>query len=770
MKALKKRNQHSRTKRLLQLVLLGLVTGALPLQAMAAEPSEVAQKAADTSTEVQASATEEAKASESAAVPADTGADTHALGETVVTATRVAAPLSKVPANVTVITAKEIEKRSATSVRDILAREASVFVSPTADTKDGLMLRGHSSSDVLVLYNGQQVNAGFDGSLAWDSIPIDDIDRIEIVRGAGSSLYGGHAVAGVINIVTKTPPKDGELHGSVMTSYGTNNTWRRSLRVTGNEGKLSFRTGYEKRTTDGYPGYFAKGSVTTKATGTEAANTSLPRDAAGNYLVGSRGDKEKDNENITFGLRYDFSKDKYLDYSYTHADYRYDYNNPFTYLYDAAGNPIYNGYVKVDGKTIQAKYANYLGYHGERGQDMHALRYEDKKNAFKVELDYNDIYKEGYSSVSSSAPTSLDWEGAGERSSYPSKHYGIDLQKTWKLGNHTLLAGGAWMKDTMDYKNYHLSSWKDLSSVVGSPTVLSEGNLKSSALFFEDEYAFAPKWTLGAGLRYDRFDKADGYSSLLDSKTGSYKRKDYPDESFTAWSPKVALSYEPQKDMLLYMSFGKSFNPPSIFKLYRRASDAMSSVQPNPDLTPEVSDTYEIGFKQRLGSRLTWNADVFRIHTKDKIALGTQNGVKSYYNADSAFAKGFELGLNYRLTHDWQTYLNYTFESADLTTGGVTERDWDIPKHMLHMGLDWTKGRYNAGIDATYVSARQDVSATTGEYGAYDAYFLTNLYVNYKIEKNFKAQFTVNNLFDRDFYSGEAAYGRTYTFGLQLDF
>lgn len=753
-------------------VLLALLAGALPLQAQAA-PAEAQPAAAEAKDAEKAAEVEEAQAAPEAAKESaqpESGEEVHALGETVVTATRVAAPLSKVPANVTVITAKEIEKRSATSVRDILAREASVFVSPTADTKDGLMLRGHSSSDVLVLYNGQQVNAGFDGSLAWDSIPIDDIDRIEIVRGAGSSLYGGHAVAGVINIVTKTPPKDGELHGSVMTSYGTNNTWRRSLCVTGNEGKLSFRTGYEKRTTDGYPGYFAKGSVTTKATGTEAANTSLPRDAAGNYLVGSRGDKEKDNENITFGLRYDFSKDKYLDYSYTHADYRYDYNNPFTYLYDAAGNPIYNGYVKVDGKTIQAKYANYLGYHGERGQDMHALRYEDKKNAFKVELDYNDIYKEGYSSVSSSAPTSLDWEGAGERSSYPSKHYGIDLQKTWKLGNHTLLAGGAWMKDTMDYKNYHLSSWKDLSSVVGSPTVLSEGNLKSSALFFEDEYAFAPKWTLGAGLRYDRFDKADGYSSLLDSKTGSYKRKDYPDESFTAWSPKVALSYEPQKDMLLYMSFGKSFNPPSIFKLYRRASDAMSSVQPNPDLTPEVSDTYEIGFKQRLGSRLTWNADVFRIHTKDKIALGTQNGVKSYYNADSAFAKGFELGLNYRLTHDWQTYLNYTFESADLTTGGVTERDWDIPKHMLHMGLDWTKGRYNAGIDATYVSARQDVSATTGEYGAYDAYFLTNLYVNYKIEKNFKAQFTVNNLFDRDFYSGEAAYGRTYTFGLQLDF
>ena len=131
----------------------------------------------------------------------------HDLGETTVTATRVAEPVNKVPANVTVITAKELEKRHVFSLREALAREAGIYVAPTAEVKDGLELRGFSGPNILVMYNGQQLNTAFDGGVNWDSIPLSDIERIEIVRGASSSLYGGHAVAGVINIITKKPKK-----------------------------------------------------------------------------------------------------------------------------------------------------------------------------------------------------------------------------------------------------------------------------------------------------------------------------------------------------------------------------------------------------------------------------------------------------------------------------------------------------------------------------------------------------------------------------------
>ena len=94
----------------------------------------------------------------------------------------------------------------------------------------------------------------------------------------------------------------------------------------------------------------------------------------------------------------------------------------------------------------------------------------------------------------------------------------------------------------------------------------SGGSIISTALFVQDELALDTRWKLQLGMRYDRFDKKNGYSYVNDI------RKDYEDSAFNAWSPKFAVTYEPQKDTMLYVSFGKSFNPPSIYRLYRRST------------------------------------------------------------------------------------------------------------------------------------------------------------------------------------------------------
>ena len=687
--------------------------------------------------------------------------DPHDLGETVVTATRVEEPLAKVPASVTVITAKEMEKRQAFSLREALAREAGVYVSPTAETKDGLTLRGFSGKDVLVLYNGQQLNTAFDSSVNWDTIPMSEIERVEIVRGAGSSLYGGHAVAGVINIVTKAQAKDGALHGRAETKFGTNQTWQRSLSVTGGEGAFSFRLGYDARSSDGYAGYFSRG--TEAKSGKVSAYGDLRRSADGRYIIGSRGAKKKESENVTLSLRYDISDARFLEYAYLHSDYKYNYHDPFTYLVDAAGHPTFSGIVDADGTLVRARYSDYLGYYGERGQDLHRLRYEDAKNRFKLSAGYSDVYKEGYTSIPTSAG-SIDYQGPGARASYPSKNYNVDVQKVWPIGAHTLLLGGAWSKDEMEYTNQNLASWTDFSSVVGSPTMESGGSIVSSALFLQDTYAFAPKWELGLGIRYDRFDKKDGYS------VAGGVRRDYADKRFTSYSPKLSLSYAPKKNALVFLSYGKSFNPPSIYKLFRRAGDTMSSVQANPNLTPETAKTYEIGYKDKVSGRFSYSATLFQIDSDDTIALATQGGVKAYYNMNRGRTKGAEIAMKYDFSHDWHTYLNYTYETGTLTSGGVTRDNYDIPRHMVHTGIEWRKGRWDVVLDGQYVSARQSADVVTGEYGSEDAFFTANFALNYAIEQNFKAQLAVSNLFDRTFYAGVAASGRTVTFGLSLDF
>jgi iron complex outermembrane recepter protein len=356
--------------------------------------------------------------------------DEYALDDVTVTATKVEEKVKDVPASITVITAADIKKRHVTSVREILQNETGIYMAPTAETKDGISLRGFGSKNILVLYNGQQVNTSFDGGIAWDTFPIEEIERIEIVRGASSSLYGGHAVAGVINIITKSGKgKPGEIKTNLVVSGGSNRTWNRSIRVSGSASeKFDFNVGYEKRSTGGYRGYYTTASG--KPSGSAATTVDLPKLSDGTYIIGGRGRKDKQSENYFADFTYAMSPDKKLNFSYMHNTYRYNYLDAFTNAYDANGNGIFSGTVKTqEGTYVTLKPSSYLGYHGEREQDIYKLHYDDAKNKIKASIGISDITKEGYSSASSSANI-INWSGAGSSAQYPSKNYSTDFQKT----------------------------------------------------------------------------------------------------------------------------------------------------------------------------------------------------------------------------------------------------------------------------------------------------------------------------------------------------
>ena len=149
--------------------------------------------------------------------------NTFALDEYVVTATRTLKQLQEVPASVSIVTAKDIEERNVNSVQEALQNLLGVYMNPTAQS--GIQMRGFGGTDILVLIDGQQMNTTYNGSTNLNSIPIESIERIEVLRGAASSIYGGHAVGGVINITTKEAKKVG-THGEAVISYGSNDTWK----------------------------------------------------------------------------------------------------------------------------------------------------------------------------------------------------------------------------------------------------------------------------------------------------------------------------------------------------------------------------------------------------------------------------------------------------------------------------------------------------------------------------------------------------------------
>ncbi len=133
------------------------------------------------------------------------------MEEVVVTATMIEEPIREIPKNVTVITREDIEQASSNNVVDLLAREANLNLLSFfgTDKRASVDIRGFGAtgvSNVVVMVDGFRLNPPDLAGPDFSSVPLDQIERIEIVRGGGSVLYGDGAVGGVINIITKKGP------------------------------------------------------------------------------------------------------------------------------------------------------------------------------------------------------------------------------------------------------------------------------------------------------------------------------------------------------------------------------------------------------------------------------------------------------------------------------------------------------------------------------------------------------------------------------------
>jgi iron complex outermembrane receptor protein len=162
------------------------------------------------------------------------------------------------PANVTVITAADIRRSGASTVQEIIARAEGVTLLDARGfglESDGtLNLRGIVNSartNALVLVDGVRQNRLTGDEVHWQSIPVEQVERIEIIRGGGGTIYGEGALAGVINIITKQDgerPIEGE-EGAEIGSFGWRKAW---LSGRGRMGRVRYGAGYSRRLVGGY--------------------------------------------------------------------------------------------------------------------------------------------------------------------------------------------------------------------------------------------------------------------------------------------------------------------------------------------------------------------------------------------------------------------------------------------------------------------------------------------------------------------------------------
>lgn len=685
-----------------------------------------------------------------------------------VTANRQAERLQDVPANVQVVTEKDIQKRNVQNTAQAVAMVTGVSASQSVEGT--VNLRGYDSRNILVLVDGQPMNTAWNGDVDWNMIPVENIRKIEVVSGGQSALYGGRAVGGVINIMTKTQKQDG-LHGSATVSYGSNATVNQGYALNGKKDKVSFGAFYNSHITNGWKDYYASGSH--KSGYTYTTNEKDARGTSSNYLIGNRGRKYVMSENYGFNIGYDFNEDQRLTYKFTRANYDWEYKDPESYI--RKGDTVI-----WPGKDIDdSKYASFYGTRGWRAYNMHSLTYNDQKNKIHAHIGMTDYFKDGYTQPGYTKET-LDGNlnGSGDKYSYPSKSIDFDLNKRWAFGNHNLLAGTSYGRDKFDETIYSIKDWKSWSSS-GSVTQKAGGKDKYWSLYAQDKWNFAPKWTAYIGGRYDHYEDYDGYDTLLsgDNDKGSH--------SYHKFSPKLSLDYAVNPDTNVYLSYGKSFNTPILYQLFRY-STRMGLIYPNSGLTPETTDTWELGLKKKIANKTDIHADVFYAKTEDYIRLmsyeGGQGKGKRYENNGDEKTHGFEVSLTQRHSNIWTSYINYTWQTAK--NNGY--KDYNVPRHLLHLGTTYNKAPWTINLDGMFISNRYlDITPGdtkkydyhSGHFRSRDAYFLMNLSTNYQFNKNFGIQFAVNNLFDREYYDEDISNnhyyigdGRTYTLTARYSF
>ena len=183
------------------------------------------------------------------------------MDEFVVTATRDRQPIDRVSANVTVLTAEEIEESGATTVVEALRRLGGVhFRSPTGQNAQAQIdLRGFGENShlrTLVLLDGHRLNRPDMGGIEWTRIPLGSVERIEIVRGGSGALQGSSAVGGVVNIITKDlAPSSTAGEGPTVTASGTVGAYgldERRVSVEGVAGGLGFSLDVSRLANEGY--------------------------------------------------------------------------------------------------------------------------------------------------------------------------------------------------------------------------------------------------------------------------------------------------------------------------------------------------------------------------------------------------------------------------------------------------------------------------------------------------------------------------------------
>ncbi len=703
----------------------------------------------------------------------------------VVSATRSEMFVSDAPAAASVVTFADLQQRNLSTVDQALNLTPGGYFrrgKGLMDTAANISLRGlPTTRRTAVLLNGIPLNDSYTGSINFTSVNLEDVERIEVVRGPFSSLYGSNAMGGVINIISKQPEGTG---ARVRLGYGDGfsaNEAQENLReiaVSANlqvTESLGLRASFSHRATDGYPTDFVTRITEPPASLSGAIATT---DTLGNprYVIGHRGDNGYQDDNLALAGRYRLSGTSDLAVQYIRSRSEYDYRDPRSLLRNAAGDEQFitaGGDIPQDTPT-----SNYLAGPGGTDEDLYIGSYTSRIGEFNSQLTLGYIHQLDGWFVTPDVTASIT-DGPGTGSSTETSHRIADWQLETLIGHrHIITAGFYYRLGDAGNTEHSLVNWRDRSS----ETALSyeaEGQDLTYALFLQYRFEINDKLTSYLGIRQDWWETRRGMANSVG--VDGYPIH-YASRSDRHTSPKMALVYRHSPTTRYRFAAGNSFRAPAIFELYRTWLSPLSGTtfQSNPDLNPETVSSWEVGLDHQLDDDMRLAATWFDNRMRDFIyrtVVSTSPPIQRFENAAKAHSRGVELSLSgvfYQV--NWQASYTYTdalIDSNPLIPDSEGMQIIQIPKNVATLSIDWRRGRLGLNGSARYVDERfnrdDNSDRVKGVFGAYDSYFLADLSAGYQLTDQLSASFSIDNLTDEQWYDFYLSPGRSWFMRLTLD-
>ena len=619
-----------------------------------------------------------------------------------VVGTRTETSVRDNPASVSVVGREQIEKRGADSVAELLRDVPGVSVVDTAVAgMKRIRIRGEQSNRVVILVDGQEMtdHSSFGAPFLIDP---SNIERIEVVRGPASVLYGAKAIGGVINVITKKGAADpfvlelgaGYFSGTkgqqaTAAASGTLDRFDYRLSVSGDDHK-------DRRV--------AKGKYSPDS-------NKLPNSASENKDV-----------SLHLGMTLGEADNHYLSFKANRHELVADgWEDPFSLvtLKNMDINPLINGQqANID--IAEAELTQFNANLPKRDLNKFGIYYEGADFGPVLKKVNADVF---YQEVKREFDNAIKIKGQGGQVFIPSmgpggfriplrtssvemdstsedrtQTYGGSLQLDFQLHpEHYSLAGIQYLKDDLKTSKNNNITVVDANPLPPLPQyqppfgvnsqAFDTASMETASVFMQDEWTLPNNFKLIGGVRYYRV------KSELD-KTSSLNHQAGENSTHSRFIKSLGLTWTGLEHTTLRGGYSEGYVMPSLLEQFTdsRAGRGIT-LHGNPDLSPERSQNYELGLRyQNRG--VVFDGTLFYTKAKEYITFescavsGQCSGGDIYINADKATSYGLELLAEYWIADTPYTpYLNTTLMRRKVSVDDFSTYKTDVPAISGQLGL-----------------------------------------------------------------------------------